>query len=314
MGAGLQIFEDVIESAASPPPAPLFVPQPVIRLNYFRAVGSIPGTSTSFANLCTESARSSLSEFLRHFGIWLDLLRKLKIPINDVTIVLSAERWRGGPFAGPCVVVEVAGTEIGDAVFIDEGVGNTCNLLPISDFSFGLERLVWVVNTGLPYYTFIGALPDTALPENERAIDRVRTATLMCAAGVRPSSSGHGRHLRQVLADGVAQHAAIDLAAGIAHAYRYWGHFVTPIRGLTECRSILESEWTRARAIEVSRYVCPDTRVGFGDSIVSTDDVCRRLLAAGATIESVAECASWIQGRFPEQSPDIPSKKPTDGD
>lgn len=297
VGAGLQIFEDVIEQGASPLSGPLFVPQPVIRLNYFTAVGNTPGTSTSFLNLCTEAARSSVPEFLAHFSIWLDLLRKLRVRTSDVTIILSTERWSGGTFAGACVVIEVAGTEVGDAVLIDEGAVGACDLLPIADFSFGLERLVWVLNPGLPYYAFIGALPETTVPENERVIDRIRTATLMCAAGVSPSSRGHGRHLRRTIADGVEQYATIDLALAIAHAHQYWSQFFTPYRGLAECRRILESEWTRARTVDVSRYLCPAAPVRLGASAVSTNDLCRRLFAAGANFEKMADYAARNSGR-----------------
>ena len=47
VGAGLQVFEDGIEQGLAPPAMPLFVPQPVIRLNYWATVGVSEATSTS---------------------------------------------------------------------------------------------------------------------------------------------------------------------------------------------------------------------------------------------------------------------------
>jgi hypothetical protein len=188
-------------------------------------------------------------------------------------------------------VLEVAGREIGDAIFIEGGAPQARRLLPVADFSFGLERLVWVVNSGAPYHAFTGPLPEATRPENERAIDRIRTSTLMCLAGVSPSSSGHGRHLRRALSESAAQPAAIDVAIAIAHAHEYWSEFITPVRDVANCRRILESEWDRARAIAVGRHVRADGRLGLAAEPLSADEACRRLLAGGATFEALAAYA-----------------------
>lgn len=297
VGAGLQVFEDGIERGLDPPRMPLFVPQPVIRLNYWDAVGVSEATSTSFVNLCTEHAQSSLTEFCRHLDVWMDMLVKLGIRINDTTIVLAPEQWRGGPYSGPCLSVIVRGIEVGDAILIDEGGAEATGYLPIVDFSFGLERIVAVLNPGLRYSLFLGALPESVLPENERAIDRLRTATLMCMAGVAASSRGHGRHLRRAVKDAIRQGSALDFAAAVAHAHDYWSQFITPVRGLHECHRILEVERARARAGEVARI----SRAGAlnqNNSAVSADEACRRLLAGGGDIRSFASCATAFGNRI----------------
>lgn len=293
VGAGVQIFEDAIEKGTPLPTGPLFVPQPAIRLNYWAVVDKVADTSTSFLNLCTEHTRSSLPDFLRHLDIWLSLLRKIKIRKNDITIILSTERWRGGPFAGPCIVLEVRGTEIGDAILIDEYDGSARDFLPIVDFSFGLERLVCAVNAGLPYYAFIGPLPETALQSNKRAIDRIRTATLMCLAGISPSSRGHGRYLRRAVNDSMACRP-IYFAATVSHAYRYWSNFITPQRQLSECRYILESELAHARTIQIARNLKMESRIAHIGLMESTDDACRQLLSSGLRFEDLAECANLV--------------------
>jgi hypothetical protein len=302
VGAGLQVFEDGLERREAPPAMPLFVPQPVIRLNYWAAVGVRNATSTSFVNLCTEHAQSSLTEFLRHLDLWMDLLRVLRIRPADVTIVLGSERWRGGPFSGPCLSVEVNGTEVGDAILIDEGGAEATGYLPIADFSFGLERIVAAVNPGLPYSFFLGALPESALPENERAIDRLRTATLICMSGVHPSSRGHGRHLRRAVSDALQQGSALDFTAAIAHAHDYWSHFITPVRGLHECQRLLEAERARTRAIEVVR-VCRGGAPNPDLSAASADEACRRLLAGEADLKSIARCATMLGHRLRHAGP-----------
>lgn len=299
VGAGLQIFEEPIERNEQPPVGPLFVPQPVIRLNYWADVGKVAGTSTSFVNLCTECARAAMPEFLHHLDLWLSLLHKLKIKKGDITIVLSTKAWHGGPFAGQCIIVEVRGIEIGDAILIDEGTERVAHFLPIVDFSFGLERIVSVVNCAFPYYVFIGPLPETSLQRNERAIDRVRTATLMCLSGTLPSSRGHGRHLRRAVADGMSQHAQIDFAGAVAHAHRYWSHFVRPLRELTECRLILESEWARARTIGVLRNWCSESQIANFAPSESTDEVIRRLISGGVSFQSLLERAQQANYEIP---------------
>jgi hypothetical protein len=297
VGAGLQVFEDGIERGMAPPAMPLFVPQPVIRLNYWDAVGVSDATSTSFVNLCTEHAQSSLTEFLRHLDVWLDLLVKLRIRLDDTTIILAPEQWRGGPFSGPYLSVMVSGTEVGDAILIGEGGVAASGYLPIADFSFGLERIVAALNPGLEYSLFLGALPESVLPENERAIDRLRTATLMCMSGVDPSSRGHGRHLRRAVSDALRQGSALDFAAAIVHAHGYWSQFITPVRGLRECQRTLEAERARARAIDVVR-MCRAGAPNPDISAASADEACRRLLAGDGDVASIARCATAFRDGF----------------
>lgn len=260
VGAGLQIFEDGLERGMAPPAMPLFVPQPVIRLNYRAEVGVSDATSTAFVNLCTEHAKSSMPEFLRHLDMWLELLVRLRIRLEDITIILAPKPWRGGPYSGPSLSVLVRGIEVGDAILIDEAGPGASRYLPIADFSFGLERIVAALNPGLHYSLLLGALPESALPENERPIDFVRTATLMCMTGVDPSSRAHGRHLRRAVRDALQHGSALDFAGSIAHSHVYWSQFITPVRELHETRRILEAERARAKAIEVVRMCRTGTR------------------------------------------------------
>lgn len=280
VGAGLQLFEDAIEEKAPVPAGALFVPQPVIRLNYWDAVGRVQGTSTSFLNLCTEEARASMPDFLRHLDVWLGLLKRLKIKRSDLRIIPGKERWRGGPFGGPCIIFEVGGTEIGDAILIDEGTESERVLLPIVDFSFGLERISYVVNAGLPYYAFLGPLPEASAPVNERSIDRIRTATLICLTGITPSSKGRGRELRRSMQD-ITEQPPIDLCAAVRHAYRYWTGFITPQREESEVVSILEREFARARTLHITRGLQIKHVTAHLDSMESTDEACRKLLSSG---------------------------------
>lgn len=293
VGAGLQVFEDALERGVALPPEPLFVPQPVIRLNYWPTVGVRAATSTSFINLCTEHAHSSLMGFLRHLDLWLILLDRLAIPRHETSVFVGPERWRGGPFSGPSLSVEVRGLEIGDAVFIDEVASGAGSYLPIADFSFGLERIVAAVNPGLPYYVFLGPLPESALPENERAIDRVRTATLIAMAGVAPSSRGHGRHLRRAVADAFGQGPTLNLAEIAAHAYCYWSSVFAPSEALSDCQVLLEAERSRAKAQKITR-LCRTSASRIGS--LSADQLCRRVLASDGNLETVARCASDIAG------------------
>lgn len=291
VGAGLQIFEDAIDAAARPPVGALFVPQPVVRLNYFDEVGRTAGVSTSFLNLCSEQINAGIDDHLHHLSAWLGCLRALGLPADRVTIVPARERWRGGPYAGGAVTVEVSGVEVGDAIFVDEGPAGAESLLPIADFSFGLERLTWASGGEIPYRAVVGPLPESALPGSERTVDRLRTATLLCLAGVTPSSTRHGRALRRLVSDAVGERIAIDVGPVVAHAHRHWTSFIPAVLSVEECQRIVRTEWQRARGIALSRALLDDASPTRG-AAEPPDEICWRFLREGMALGELAEQAA----------------------
>lgn len=295
VGAGLQIYEDLerIPSSARP----MVVPQPVIRLNYLEAVGRPPGFSTSFVNLCTEEHSATGPRFLAHLTAWLDMLRVLSIPSSEIAVALSDEPWSGGPYSGPCIVMTVAGVEVGDAIMIDSGPPAVTPLLPIVDFSFGLERLAWACNRQWSYYAFAGPLPDSLDPANARSLDRIRTAVLLIMAGVVPSSRSHGRHLRQLIAEVGRESLHIDYAMAARHAHRFWQPFMETGLEWPGTWDVFESEVARARSMRIARAVRPSRSTVAQRDVATPDQMCRRLLQEGVPLEELVRLVKeeqWI--------------------
>jgi hypothetical protein len=293
LSAGLQIFNDAIYGKGPILYGALFVPQPVIRLNYFEAVGRVEGVSTSFVNLCTEQAQSSLGDYLWHLEVWLDCLTRVGIQIKRLTLLAPSDPWIKARFTGHRLIFYSNGVELGDAIFIHH-VDALNSLAPIIDFSFGLERLTWVLNGGKPYSLMLGPLPFAALPDNTVVLDRLRTATLMVLSGVTPSSRRHGRLLRRLISDAARLCSGVDFEEVVEHSYSYWQSFITPTISLSQCRDILRQEFVRAKNVVLARVLGAPVRPSASYISMPTDAFCRLLLRHQVNLGQLAEGAAKI--------------------
>jgi hypothetical protein len=289
VGAGVQLFEDAIYDGADHASGALFVPQPAVRLNYASSVASSRATSTSFMNVCTEQAQSRMCDFILHLDLWLGFLRKIYTRLEDLVILLPSDLWSGGPLAGNSIVFEIGGIEIGDAIFIDQTVAVGQHLLPIVDFSFGLERLAYASRCDIPYSALIGPLPEAVSDVHYVALDRVRTATLLVMAGVTPSSSSHGRVVRQLLSE-AAEWTLEDFHEAVLHFYNYWSLFFLPARTFQECHSMIALEFSRARVAAIAKSRNFDKALRRMPIIPSSTTACRELLAAGLRFNDLCDC------------------------
>lgn len=250
VGAGLQIFEDVIYDSLPPPKGRLFVHQPVVRLNYL-GYSARAGYSTSFVNLCTEKSGSSPVAHAAQLMGWLQALRATSI--RKLELVFEENRWRGGPFEGAQLTIRAAGAPIGDGIFIDTGPKNAQSLLPISDFSFGLERISAARYEGGDFWPCL--MPSSAAGIAYRqSLDALRTAALLVLCNVAPSARRHGRELRRLYKIAALLPRSVDVCACINSFANYWSEFLPAAELRMNCESVVEavsSGVDRARSLTV---------------------------------------------------------------
>jgi hypothetical protein len=224
IGAGLQIFEGAIYDGEPVSHGPLFVHQPVVRLNYLNSVHK-PGYATGFVNLCTEQTQSNHSHHAAHLMAWLNALSF--ICVRPLEIVFERDRWVGGPFKGSQLQVRVGGHSIvGDAVFIDDGPAEASRMLPISDFSFGLERIVAAAGRSADFWPSIAPCGRAPGSGDRQALDALRTAVLLALGNVRASSRRHGRELRRLCRIAARLPQRFELGVTAMTFGSYWCEFL----------------------------------------------------------------------------------------
>lgn len=287
LGSGLQIFEPVIFDGSPQPKGPLFVHQPVVRLNYLSRTQHA-GYGTSFVNLCTEQTRATAADYLSHLDLWLGAIRSALRA--KVEVALEDRLWRGGPFGGTQLNVFAAGVPVGDAVFIESASGAASALLPIVDFSFGLERLVGAANGKRDFWPYVGPLPDSAHAARRAGLDAMKTATLLVLAGVSPSARRHGRELRRLYRLTAAHPPVRDTLEAARYFADFWREFL-PAESPRTAYPLVEVNVAegvqRAKAERLHREAGCDGRAAPG----STTDICRALLTRGMTLDDVAGLA-----------------------
>jgi hypothetical protein len=288
LGSGLQILEPVIFDESPQFKGPLFIHQPVVRLNYLSRTQHA-GYGTSFVNLCTEQTRATAADYLVHLDLWLIAIRSTLG--MKVEVALENCQWRGGPFEGTQLNVFAAGVLVGDAIFIESASGGASTLLPIVDFSFGLERLVGAANGSRDFWPYVGPLPDSALAAHRTGLDAIKTATLLVLAGVSPSARRHGRELRRLYRRIAVQPPIRDTLEVARYFADYWRDFLpanSPASGYPLAEVNVVEGMQRAKAERLRLVVGCDGQAASG----STTDICRALLRRGMTLGDVAGLAT----------------------
>jgi hypothetical protein len=280
--AGVQVFDLAIHRNQRAPSGRLLVPQPSVRMNYLPRVGRLEGYSTAFVNLCTEQASASIADYVVHLDAWLDYLHTVGLVSENLTLTIPQIAWR----VGWGLLWYRDGIELGDSLYVETLGKNARYVLPIVDFSFGLERLVWALNGKAPYYALVGPLPPVS-PSHAPVVDAVRTATLMALAGTRPGSRGAGRVMRQLIRHAGFRAIGLDLAPIVRHSHTYWSVFVTPAVSAEDCWTTIHTEWTRSVNLELARRL--RRRVRPGHTLVErpSDEFCRALIETGSTFADV---------------------------
>jgi hypothetical protein len=228
MVAGVQFFDDVIHRGGQPRSGAFLVAPPVVRVRSLAKVGRKEGISSSFVNICTEQLNGSIDDYLHHVDSWRVALLAAGLDEDGLAFIVEPAVHRRQTLTFRTVNVNYFGFELGEAILLT-AADPASPVRTIIDCGFGLERIVWAVNEVDSYFTLIGPL-DLALTGHTRAVDFVRTMTLLASAGLRAANSGPGHVLRRLgrlaASEGAAQ---LGLDALVRHSFQYWAAF-TPAR------------------------------------------------------------------------------------
>ncbi len=139
----------VINGSVKPPANPLTMSQPCVRFNDVDNVGKTGRHFTMF-EMMTHTAFNTAGRFVyfkdRTVELCQDYLVK-SLGVDEELISYKEEEWAGGGNAGPCLSVDVKGSEVATLVFMqyrDENGRLEPMPMKVVDTGYGLERLTWV--------------------------------------------------------------------------------------------------------------------------------------------------------------------------
>ena len=171
----------------------LFVAQPVIRTQYSESIKE--GTSIAFVNLTTACFNHSEEEYNRMIEDWYELLYKMGIDKNDITINsdIYHTKWGDLELVGKRTFYYCKDIEIGDTTFFTKVIdGNLQKIADsMSDLGFGLERLRWIIN-GNSYYDLYSNSQE--LDSNLKAY--LSVLALLTVNDIKPSNKNSGYRSR----------------------------------------------------------------------------------------------------------------------
>jgi hypothetical protein len=280
--AGLQCFDEALYGGQPFPRGRIVLGQPCIRMRYLSAVGGKEHFLTSFVNVCTEQANTTMAEYLASLDDWIACLSHLRLPSSRTTIVAPSVPWSGGPFGGRTLLFTAEGVEIGDAIFITRAPGAGPGFA-IADFSFGLERVTSVVNGSGGAYAEIGQITQY-LERDYVTTDAIRTLVLMLGCGVRAKDGRRGHELRRV-ARRLVSRRAIDLGPLVRDAYAHWNQFLPLKTDAAEVERVLGEEVRRIRNADLYR------RLGLRPHperlAMPFEELCALLMAGGLSLDQI---------------------------
>lgn len=287
VGTSGQHFDKVIHKDGSIDVQPLFVTQPVIRLQSEPLVGKIDGFTTSFVNTSTEHLQATPAQHLEHVENWFTALSKLGIYVGDLTIRLKKDDpdWGKGRFTDAVMSFYYKGLEIAYANYFIDVPQQKRDPVSISDVSFGLERLLWALNKTPSYFQGVGPTHISLDESRHKEIDSIRTAVLMTGSGVEPGHRDRSSKLR-LFSKHIA-HPGIEFPESlIRYYYRWWNQFSQLLH--TEARVIhsMKDEWARTSNLKLQRHL---TAPGDIPVEMMPDEYIRLLVKRGITLQKIKE-------------------------
>lgn len=195
-----------------------FVPQPVVRFTGPRdADGALlPGFATSFVNVSIIEPIEAVHEHAALIDTWISTLSRLGFHARHLTISGRLAVWHRAPVSGITLHFHHEDRELGDAVLLwnHEDPSQLA-----TDIGSGLERLAWLLTCQDWDKVVHGTLADLA---DRRALDAMRTATLIVGSGIHPAPRGPGNAVRRLLRSGVGRTGSLGFSRIVRSAHAYW--------------------------------------------------------------------------------------------
>ncbi len=234
--AGYQTVINQIDFNTMPDHVSYYSFQPVIRLNGLSDCGVIEGFLSSFVNICLVDVNTTMDEYMHHIDLWITILSKLSLHSSGIQLVFKKKT---NAFDGLGIEFQYKGIEIGQANLYQYVNGEQKFL--ISDFGFGYERLLWVINGGKFFFDPIVDKYDI-IHSNIKECDRIRTAVLLIMSGIIPAANGVGKYSRMLIsqAPNIGLERYLNLRA--LRYYTYYKKFIKPKLTYEQTIRILRSE------------------------------------------------------------------------
>lgn len=223
--AGVQRVETILRERGRLERETFAVAQPVVRSQYMDRAKE--GTSSAFVNFSVIQTESTVEGFA-------GICRQLSAMVVDrgadpgsVTFKVETlgDRWGDREFTKTVLTLYVAGTEVGEGVYLHDYPATPESRVAITDVCFGVERLNWAVAGGRyfrGFEPFYEGVPDPDVAG--AAIDSLRSATLVAGEGVLPSHVDPGFRLRRLCKRFAERNVATGIAPKdlIAASYGHW--------------------------------------------------------------------------------------------
>lgn len=274
--AGVQILDDCVLRNTEVPANTLIVSQPSLRTQYIDSIGE--GNSLSFVNICTETANATPEDHFANLDRWLGFVSKLGLYAGDITLHKRklVQKWGTITVQSEIVAVFYKGLEIGDGNYNYGFDPKPINIKTISDFGFGLERLVWILHKG-SYFDSVGPLSES-LRGNNNIQELTKTLTLLAASGLEPSNRDKGYRFRLFTKKLVKSTFPkyLQLSHLASHYHEYWKRLVhLPVQkevSATKIQNEYDRNYNQKINLELSINI---------DSNCSTEDFLLKLLKSG---------------------------------
>ena len=252
--AGIQHIETILFKENKLDKQSFIIVQPSIRNQFIDKTSE--GCSTSFVDFCVADIRTTPQDYINLCNKYIDTVIQLGADpkLLGFNIEDSEDVWGSKEIKKTILTLSYNNIELGEAVYVHNYPVGQNERIAITDISFGIERLNWAFGENNVYFQeFKSFYPENISPEKKneitRAIDCIRTATLVAGEGVESSHVNPGRVLRQLIKRFVKRNKefnfSIDEMVSIANNYwQKWGF--RPTVELSQIADILRIERDRS--------------------------------------------------------------------
>lgn len=152
------------------------------------------------------------------------------------------------------------------------GVDNGICKKYISDFGFGYERLLWILNGSKNFYVPI--FPNyEIINKNFQYNDRLRTFTLLVLSGINPSANGVNGKVRKIINScfEMRDNCDCNMLFAIEYYYNYYKKFIIPKYDLNTVIRIFLDEYNNY----IKKTFCISNGINNNKPL---EEVCKKLI------------------------------------
>lgn len=224
---------------------------------------------SSFINICTIDVETDIYEYISRLEQWISILSYLSLHISGLKLVLKNKTT---VFDGVGVEFQYKGIDLGQANIYE--INSENHKKYVSDFGFGYERLLWILNGNKNFYVPI--FPNyEVIKKNFQYNDRLRTFTLLVLSGIIPAANGINGKVRKIINScfEMCNNYDCNMLFAIEYYYNYYKKFIVPKYDLNTVIKIFLEEYNNY----IKRFLCVSNCIN-NYSNKSLDEVCKKLI------------------------------------